>query len=97
MEKVIYFLNCTVGIAHGNTLLLANSDIALKQAKKRKVNYLVYDQSMQVEHQYEQNLQWTKKIKDAIKEDKIVSLFQPIVDCKTQKIVKYESLNTNAR
>ncbi len=86
------FLNCTVGIAHGSTLLLANSDIALKQAKKRKVNYLVYDQSMQLEHQYEQNLQWTKKIKDAIKEDRIVSLFQPIVDCKTEKIVKYESL-----
>lgn len=86
------FLNCTVGIAHGSTLLLANADIALKQAKKRKVNYLVYDQSMKVEHQYEQNLQWTKKIKDAIKDDKIVSLFQPIVDCKTQKIVKYESL-----
>lgn len=86
------FLNCTVGIAHGNTLLLANSDIALKQAKKRKVNYLVYDQSMQVEHQYEQNMQWTKRIKDAIKDDRIVSLFQPIVDCKTQKIVKYESL-----
>ena len=86
------FLNCTVGIAHGSTLLLANSDIALKQAKKRKVNYLVYNQSMHVEHQYEQNLQWTKKIKDAIKEDRIVSLFQPIVDCKTQKIVKYESL-----
>ena len=86
------FLNCTVGIAHGSTLLLANADIALKQAKKRKVNHLVYDQSMKVEHQYEQNLQWTKKIKDAIKDDKIVSLFQPIVDCKTQKIVKYESL-----
>jgi len=86
------FLNCTVGIAHGNTLLLANSDIALKQAKKRKVNYLVYNQSMHVEHQYEQNMQWTKKIKDAMQEDRIVSLFQPIVECKTQKIVKYESL-----
>jgi len=86
------FLNCTAGIAHGNTLLLANSDIALKQAKKRKVNYLVYNQSMHVEHQYEQNMQWTKKIKDAMKEDRIVSLFQPIVECKTQKIVKYESL-----
>lgn len=86
------FLNCTIGISHGTNLLLANSDIALKQAKKRKKDYLIYDPSMQAEHQYEQNLQWTKKIKDAIREDKIVSLFQPIVDCKTQKIVKYESL-----
>ena len=86
------FINCTIGIAHGNSLLLTNSDIALKQAKKRKKDFLIYDPSMQAEHQYEQNLQWTKKIRDAIKEDKIVSLFQPIVDCKTQEIIKYESL-----
>jgi len=47
---------------------------------------------MQVEHEYEQNLKWTKRIKDAIQNDKIISLYQPIVDCQTQKIVKYESL-----
>jgi len=91
-KKSNIFLNCTIGISHGNRLLLANSDIALKQAKKRKKEFLIYDPSMQVEHEYEQNLQWTKRIKDAIKENKIVSLFQPIVECKTQKIVKYESL-----
>ncbi|MCK5110835.1 MAG: EAL domain-containing protein [Arcobacteraceae bacterium] len=86
------FLNCTIGISHGDHSLLINADIALKLAKKRKKDHLVYDPSMQLEHEYEQNLKWTKRIKDAIKNDKIISLFQPIVDCKTQKIVKYESL-----
>ncbi len=86
------FLNCTIGISHGDHSLLINTDIALKLAKKRKKDYLVYDPSMQLEHEYEQNLKWTKRIKDAIKNDKIISLFQPIVDCKTQEIVKYESL-----
>ena len=86
------FLNSTVGISYGDHSLLTNADIALKLAKKRKTNYLIYDPSMQVEHEYEQNLKWTKRIKDAIQDDKIISLFQPIVDCKTQKIVKYESL-----
>ncbi len=86
------FINCTIGIAHGDHSLLTNADIALKIAKKRKQHFLIYDPSMQVEHEYEQNLKWTKKIKDAIQNDKIVPLFQPIVDCQTQKIVKYESL-----
>jgi len=86
------FLSCTIGIAHGSYSLLTNSDIALKLAKKRKVHYLIYESSMQIEHEYEQNLKWTKKIKDAITNDKIVPLFQPIVDCNSGKIVKYESL-----
>jgi len=86
------FINCTIGIAHGDNALLTNADIALKIAKKKKQHFLIYDPSMQVEHEYEQNLKWTKKIKDAIVNDKIEPLFQPIVDCQTQKIVKYESL-----
>jgi len=86
------FISCTIGIAYGNHSLLTNADIALKLAKKRKVHYLIYEPSMQVEHEYEQNLKWTKKIKDAISNDKIIPLFQPIVDCNSGKIVKYEAL-----
>jgi diguanylate cyclase (GGDEF)-like protein len=86
------FINSTIGIAHGDHSLLTNSDIALKLAKKRKSDYLIYDPTMQAEHEYEQNLKWTKKIKDAIATDKITVLYQPIVDCKDEKIVKYESL-----
>ncbi len=86
------FINCTIGIAYGDKALLTNADIALKIAKKRKQHFLIYDPSMQVEHEYEQNLKWTKKIKDAIINDKIEPLFQPIVDCQTQEVVKYESL-----
>lgn len=90
--KSSIFITCTIGIAHGDHSLLTNSDIALKLAKKRKVHFLIYDPSMQIEHEYEQNLKWTKKIKDAISNDKIVPLFQPIVDCNSGRIVKYESL-----
>lgn len=86
------FLNSTIGISHGNHSLMTNADIALKLAKKRKKDFLLYDPSMQAEHEYEQNLKWTKRLKDAIQNDKIVSLFQPIVNCQTQEVVKYESL-----
>jgi len=86
------FITVTIGIAYGNSLLLNNSDIALKQAKKKKKRYLVYDSSMNIEHEYEQNLKWTKKIKDAIAQDRIEPLFQPIVNSTTKEIVKYEAL-----
>lgn len=86
------FINVTLGLAYGNDFLLNNADIALKLAKKKKKKSLIYESSMNIEHEYEQNIKWTKKIKDAIKNDRIVPLFQPIVETQTKKIVKYEAL-----
>ena len=86
------FINITIGISHGDHSLLTNADIALKIAKKRIEKYLVYEPSMQIEHEYQQNIKWTKKLKDAIANNRIVPLFQPIVDCETKEIVSYETL-----
>ncbi|WP_345992124.1 EAL domain-containing protein [Sulfurimonas sp. HSL-1716] len=85
-------LTATIGISYGSEVLLANADIALSLAKKNRKNYLVYEESMAMAKEYEKNLSWTKRLKKAIDEDRVVPLFQPIVDVKTQKIVKYESL-----
>lgn len=85
-------LSVTMGISRGSHSLLTNADIALKLAKKSKKNFLIYDESMAMAKEYEKNFEWTKRLKKAIEEDKIVPVFQPIVDTKTQKIVKYEAL-----
>ena len=90
-ESEIY-INATIGISFGNYFLLNNADMALKLAKKRKTKYLIYESSMNIEHEYEQNLQWSRKIKDAITQNRIEPLFQPIVDVKTLEIIKYEAL-----
>ncbi|MDZ7817376.1 MAG: diguanylate cyclase [Aliarcobacter sp.] len=81
------FINITIGISLGNNFLLNNADIALKQAKKKKKKYLIYDSSMNIEHEYEQNLKWAKKIKDAIFDNRIEPLFQPIVNTETKEII----------
>ena len=86
------FINATIGIAFGSNYLLNNADIAMKLAKKKKKKFLVYEASMNVEHEYEQNLKWSQRIKDAIYNDKIVPLFQPIVNTQTKEVVKYEAL-----
>lgn len=86
------YISVTMGVAYGNTFLLNYSDIALKLAKKRKKRFLIYDTSMHIEYEYEQNLHWTKRIKDAISNDMIEPLYQPIVNTQTKQIVKYEAL-----
>lgn len=85
-------LTASIGISYGSEMLLANADIALTLAKKNRKNYLVYEDSMAMAKEYEKNLEWTRKLKKAIDEDRITPVFQPIVNVKTQKIVKYESL-----
>jgi c-di-GMP phosphodiesterase len=85
-------LSATIGISYGVDMLLVNADIALTLAKKNRKHLLVYDDTMAMAKEYEKNFNWTKKLKKAIDEDRIVPLFQPIVDVKTQEIVKYEAL-----
>lgn len=91
-DKSEVSLSATIGVSYGSELLLVNADIALKLAKKSKKNFLIYDESMAMAKEYEKNFEWTKRLKKAIEEDKIVPVFQPIVDTKTEKIVKYEAL-----
>ena len=90
-ENEIY-VNATIGVAYGTSFLLNNADMALKVAKKKRKKYLIYESNMKIEHEYAQNLIWAKKIKDAIENNKIEPLFQPIIDTKTSEVVKYEAL-----
>lgn len=90
-EKTI-FINLTIGISHGVALLLPNADMALKLAKKDKKHYLTYTEEMRSLKEYENRLSWTERLMRAIEDDKIVPLFQPIVDCNTLEIIKYEAL-----
>ncbi len=89
-------ISVTVGIAFSdgnrNKQLLTNANIALKQAKKSNQKYMVYTDSMRVYENYEKNMLWIEKIKNAIKNDRIVIYFQPIIDNQSDTISKYECL-----
>lgn len=85
-------ISVTMGSSYGSSMLLANADIALRLAKRSKKNHLFYNESMAMSEEYEKNFSWSKRLKYAIDNDKIVPVFQPIVDTKTQKIIKYEAL-----
>ncbi|MDP3301630.1 MAG: EAL domain-containing protein [Sulfuricurvum sp.] len=94
-------LNVTIGIASSTKRsdahsdkneVMAQSDMALKLAKKKRKNHLYYDESFHIKEDYENNLSWIKRLRDAIDENRVVPFYQPIVNAKTLKVEKYEAL-----
>ncbi len=99
IEKIIFHhetnelsLRVTVGATYQAQEALEKADIALKSAKKQKKDFLLYDETLNVEQQYRNNMEWTKKLNWAIENNKIISFFQPIFDNKTNIIVSAECL-----
>lgn len=96
IEENEIYVSVTAGLALSDRTssrsILAHADMALKKAKTGQRRYLCYDESMEITREYAYNMLWTSKLKEAIKEDRIVPYFQPIVDNLTGEISKYECL-----
>ena len=85
-------LRVTIGGTYQAQEALEKADIALKSAKRVGKDFLLYDETLNVEQQYKNNMEWSKKLKWAIKNDKICAFYQPIFDNKTNNIVSAECL-----
>jgi len=72
--------------------LLIKADMALKKAKGLQKTMVYYDDSYRIFEEYEKNIFWATKLREAIKSDRIVPFYQPVVNNKTEKIEGYESL-----
>lgn len=86
-------LNVTVSASiypKDKPLICANT--ALKIAKKESKSFMLYDESMSLDSEYENNMQWTKKIKKAIDNDKVVIFFQPIINNDDNTVNRFETL-----
>lgn len=81
------------GLVEGKwTRLATNADMALKKAKKKQKDYIIYDESIEIPKEYESNIFWRQRLREAIREHKIVPFFQPIINNYNGRIEKYESL-----
>jgi len=85
-------MSTTMGVSLAHHDPLISADVALHEAKNGKLRFTIYDKSFETLKEYQNNLLWSKKIKSAIDNHRIVPYFQPIVDNKTNEITKYESL-----
>lgn len=85
-------LRMTVGVALGEKDLLTRADIALHAAKEKKLPISVYEEEKNVEEKYRNNIAMAANIRQALSENRILCHYQPIVNLKTGKIDKYETL-----
>ncbi len=87
-------ISCTIGISFGSGQeALKQAHIAVKEAREiGKEKYYFFSKNSQIQQKREDSLKWLKKIKKTIKNDCVIPYYQPIVDNKTGKISKYESL-----
>jgi len=72
--------------------LVLYSNIARKKAKQKHKKFLIFNHKMRKNENYANNIEWIKRIKEAIAEDRIDCYYQPIFNNKTGKVEKYESL-----
>lgn len=84
-------LGVTAGMALTTTDLQL-ADIALKEARKNKKEYMIYSDELSANKEYKNNLFWKEKIKKALNDDRIEVMYQPIFDNQTKTVTKYESL-----
>ena len=87
-----YSISLSAGVARGRKDLFRKSYLALNEAKKREKSYVIYNHRTDIEERFLKNIRMHHSIKEAIENDKVIALFQPIQNLKTGNIEKYEAL-----
>ncbi|MDF1877869.1 diguanylate cyclase [Sulfurimonas sp. SAG-AH-194-L11] len=94
LDDLSLYIKVSIGIVNyqlGN--IIQKAELALRKARKishNRVEY--YDESRDYLSFIEENNSWTARISYALNNDDILVYFQPIIECATATIVKYEAL-----
>jgi EAL domain-containing protein (putative c-di-GMP-specific phosphodiesterase class I) len=78
--------------AHSIDNILAKLSAALMYAQENNLTYYIYEDQLEFNNNFKENLILLTKVRDAIKKERIVAYYQPIIDNATGKISKYETL-----
>jgi diguanylate cyclase (GGDEF)-like protein len=86
-------LNITIGIARSDKSdAYKHAQRVLYYAREKLKSIMIYDDSLKIKQNFEDNLKWFKKIKVGLAQDRFKAYFQPIVNTESKEIVKYEAL-----
>ncbi len=92
VQNNIYNISLSIGVARGRKELFKRSYLALSHAKKKDKTHILFTYKEKIEEKFLKNIQIHQEIKEAIEDDRIVAVFQPIYNPKTNTIEKYEAL-----
>lgn len=73
--------------------IFSKVSMAMKYAKEERQKFWIYEDSMSIGDEYESNLKFAIKVRNALNNNGLIPYFQPIIDNTTDKIVKYEALS----
>ena len=93
-NDIDFNITFTIGIVENELENLFNkADLAIKEARLISYNRTQrYHKDMKIQKNIQNNIEWFREIKHALKEDRIVPFFQPIYNNQTKRIEKYECL-----
>jgi len=92
-SKIVVSLTLASSASDSTENIFSKVSMALKYAQENQLPFWIYEDNMKFENQYEQNLNISSKVRYAVENSKIIPYFQPIIDNKSGKIVKYECLS----
>ncbi len=91
-KKFSFMLSAGLAFS-GAKKMLAYSNMALKDAKKRNVQLSIFDDDKELEKIHKEDIACHKKLINAIENKNIISYFQPIAPIQSTLLpIKYESL-----
>lgn len=82
----------SIGVSYGYNNIIEKADLALKTAKQDRESIVIYDRNHGMKDKFRKDLLSIYKLNNAIKTDGIKPFFQPIINIKTGRVEKYESL-----
>ncbi len=82
----------TAGYARSDAQTVERAELALKFAKSDKRKLTIFNPSLLMVERFQENIEWYNTVRTAIDDDRIVPYFQGIVDNRTGKTTKYETL-----
>jgi len=95
----IHSISTSIGVAlfpqHGDSMeeLMANADLAMYQAKSaERGSWHIFSADEQVREHLNERILWKERIEMAIKHEKFVLYYQPILNIQTNVISHYEAL-----
>ena len=95
IDGITIFSNVTIGAdfcLDPQSDLIGRADMALKTAKKQRLPFLKYNDSLRIKEEYLNNVLWSKKLKDAIDSNRFALFYQGVHNAHTQEIYEYEAL-----
>ena len=92
IESIKFNLSVVMSLSYGENAF-ENAQLGLKKLKVSKKSFIIENNSYSLQREESlKEIEILKMLQDAIESYNIISYFQPIVNNKTKKIEKYESL-----